>query len=612
MDTQVGPEGPGAAASDEPADADAPKDGGSPTLTFLFTDIEGSTRLEQRLGTTRYGALRERHRELLRAAFAAADGTERGTEGDSFFVTFPSAHDAVAAAAAAQRALSAEPWPEDGRVAVRMGIHSGEASLAGGSLVGIDINRAARIAAAAHGGQVVASAVSRALVGEAPGGGLSWLDLGEHRLKDLDAPERLSQLVIEGLAAEFPGLRGTLGAGDLPVPVTTFVGRARELEEASALLAASRLLTLTGPGGTGKTRLALELARRSASAFPDGAWWVPLETIGDAELVPATIAHRLRLPDRGGVDPVARLEQHLGARTTLLVLDNFEQVMGAAPGGPPARGGAPSQGADRPAARRCISPGSRSRWCRRWRPPTLPRNGTSGRWPAPRRRPCSSIALGPCGQAMPRRPRTRARSRRSATVSTACRWPSSWRPPASVCCRPPRSWRASITASRCSRVARATCPPDGRRCAAPSPGATTCWMPTTDGCSRASRCSRAVPTSRPSRRSVGTRRATSSTGSRRWWTRASSDVATPTTASRGSRCSRPSGHVRRSSSRASMPRQRRGSVTPVTTWVSRSGWPAERRPATGRRSIIWSVTTWTCARRSRGRWRRTTRRSPRA
>ncbi len=331
METRAGPEGTGAAAPSEGTPGDpthAP--GHGPTLTFLFTDIEGSTRLERQLGTTRYAEVRERHRTLLRAAFAVANGTEQGTEGDSFFVTFVSARDAIAAAAAGQRALSAEPWPEDGRVAVRMGLHSGEATSVGGSLVGLDINRAARIGAAGHGGQVVVSAATRALVGEAPGPGLSWLDLGEHTLKDVEAPERLAQLVISGLPDEFPRLRGTVGAGDLPVPLTTFVGREREVEELSGLMGSGRLLTLTGPGGTGKTRLALELARGCEPWFADGAWWVPLESISDPDLVAATIAHRLRLADRGGSDPVTRLEQHLAARSTLLLLDNFEQVMGAA------------------------------------------------------------------------------------------------------------------------------------------------------------------------------------------------------------------------------------------------------------------------------------------
>ncbi|MET0772476.1 MAG: AAA family ATPase, partial [Candidatus Limnocylindrales bacterium] len=331
METRADTEGSHPAPLDDPVEA-APDRAvrGAPTLTFLFTDIEGSTRLEQRLGTSRYAAVRERHRELLRDAFAAAGGTEQGTEGDSFFVTFPGARDAVSAAAAAQRALASEAWPDDGRVAVRMGIHSGEASLVGGSLVGIDINRAARIGASGHGGQVVVSAVTRALAGESPGEGLSWIDLGEHSLKDLQAPERLAQLVVAGLPSEFPRLRGTVGAGDLPPSITTFVGRVREIDELTTLLRANRLLTLTGPGGTGKTRLALEVARRCEASFPDGAWWVPLEAVAEPELVAASVAQRLRLVDRGGADPEARLAEHLADRVSLVILDNFEQVMGAA------------------------------------------------------------------------------------------------------------------------------------------------------------------------------------------------------------------------------------------------------------------------------------------
>lgn len=331
METRADTEGTHPAPLDEPVQASPDRAvRGGPTLTFLFSDIEGSTRLEERLGTASYAAVRERHRAILRDAFSTSGGAEQGTEGDSFFVTFPGARDAVRAAAAAQRALTAEAWPEDGPVAVRMGIHAGEATMVGGSLVGLDINRAARIAAAGHGGQVVVSAVARALAGESPGAGLSWMDLGEHALKDLPAPERLSQLVIDGLPSEFPRLRGTVGAGDLPVPLTTFVGRSREVDELAALLGSNRLLTLTGPGGTGKTRLALVLARRCEAWFPDGAWWVPLEAVADAELVAATIAHRLRLADRGGVDPAARLEEHLAGRASLVVLDNFEQLMGAA------------------------------------------------------------------------------------------------------------------------------------------------------------------------------------------------------------------------------------------------------------------------------------------
>ncbi|MCY7416998.1 MAG: adenylate/guanylate cyclase domain-containing protein [Chloroflexi bacterium] len=221
---------------------------GTATATFLFSDIEGSTRLEGSVGTTRYGALRERHRAILRAAFQERHGEEQGTEGDSFFVTFASARDAVAAAATGQRALAAEPWPDDGAIRVRMGLHTGESESVGGSLVGLDINRASRSAALANGGQIVVSTATRSLVGDALPDGAAWLDLGDHRLRDLDSTERLWQVSVAGLPDAFPPLRsGTAALGNMPTRLTTFVGRDQELAEVLALFAAGRLLTLTGP-----------------------------------------------------------------------------------------------------------------------------------------------------------------------------------------------------------------------------------------------------------------------------------------------------------------------------------------------------------------------------
>jgi predicted ATPase/class 3 adenylate cyclase len=301
------------------------------TVTFLFSDIEGSTLLAQALGPERYGKVLERHRALLREAFLAGGGTEVGTEGDSFFVVFERPASAVGAAADAQRRLAAEPWPDDGTVRVRMGIHSGEGILADGTYVGNDVNRAARIAAAAHGGQVLLSETTSSLVTGALPDGTTLRALGEHRLKDL-RPERLCQVVIDGLAADFPPIR-SLDArpNNLPTQLTTFVGREKEIDEASNLLRRARLLTLTGPGGTGKTRLSLELAARMADGFPDGVWFVPLEPISEASLVPATIAQVLGLPDRGGRSPVERLVDHLAGLRVLLVLDNLEQVRSAAP-----------------------------------------------------------------------------------------------------------------------------------------------------------------------------------------------------------------------------------------------------------------------------------------
>jgi predicted ATPase/class 3 adenylate cyclase len=306
------------------------------TLTFLFSDIEGSTRLEQEVGTAAYAVLRERHRELLRTAFSACAGEEQGTEGDSFFVVFATARAALAAAVAAQRALAAEPWPAGSPVRVRMGVHSGEARTAGGSLVGLDINRAARIAGAAHGGQVLVSETTRTLAhgdaGDGVPGGLAFRDLGEHRLKDLPAPEHLHQLLADGLRVEFPVIR-SLDARvvSLPVQLTSFVGREEDLEAAGSLLAGTRLLTLTGPGGTGKTRLSIELASRHAGDFADGVYFAALDAVRDPGLVPSQIAGCVGLVEGGGRSSRDVLVDWLGTRSVLLVLDNFEQVLDAAP-----------------------------------------------------------------------------------------------------------------------------------------------------------------------------------------------------------------------------------------------------------------------------------------
>jgi predicted ATPase/class 3 adenylate cyclase len=299
------------------------------TVTFFFSDIEGSTRLV-RAGADRWPAILERHRELLRAAFEAYGGSEVGTEGDSFFAAFPSAPAAVAAAVEAQRALAVEPWPDDAVVRVRIGLHTGEASLSAKTYVGLHVHRASRIASVGHGGQVLLSEATRSLVQDALPDGVGLRDLGEHRLKDLEHPEHLWQLVIPGLQAEFPAV-SSLDAtpNNLPTRLTTFLGRDAEIEAIRALLADSRLLTLTGPGGTGKTRLSLEVARRALPDHPDGAWFVELAPIRDPDLVPATIALALNLSERAGQPPMERLVDHIGQNRVLLVLDNFEQVLGA-------------------------------------------------------------------------------------------------------------------------------------------------------------------------------------------------------------------------------------------------------------------------------------------
>ena len=302
------------------------------TRTFLFTDIEGSTRLEQAIGTGRYAEIRERHRALLRAAFADAHGTEQGTEGDSFFVTFPSAGEGLAAAVAAQRSLLAEAWPDDVTVRVRMGLHAGEAQDAGGSLVGLDVNRAARIAAAANGGQIVASDAIRALAASDLPAGVTLRSLGSHRLKDLREPEPLSQVVADGLPDTFPPLR-SLDArpNNLPTQLTSFVGREAELAAAGELLAANRLVTLTGPGGTGKTRLSLQIAADAAEAFPDGIFFVALETVREPVLVPSRLAAAIGIAEPAKRTAQEVVEEWLGDKQVLFVLDNLEQVLGVGP-----------------------------------------------------------------------------------------------------------------------------------------------------------------------------------------------------------------------------------------------------------------------------------------
>ncbi len=300
------------------------------TVTFLFSDIEGSTRLAHDLGD-RWPALLERHRVILRAAFVAHGGVEVQTEGDGFFVAFAGAPAAIAAAARAQRDLAAEPWPPDGAVRVRMGLHAGEGVVdADGSYVGHDVHRAARVAGAAHGGQVLVSETVRALTAATLPAGLSLRDLGEHRLKDL-RPEPLAQLVIEGLRADFPPVRSLdVRPNNLPTQLTSFVGREQELAAVAGLLASTRLLTLTGPGGTGKTRLALQLAAAVADEHPDGVWFVALEPLRDPALVLSTVARTLGLTEKPSESALDALAETVGERRMLFVLDNFEQVVEAA------------------------------------------------------------------------------------------------------------------------------------------------------------------------------------------------------------------------------------------------------------------------------------------
>ena len=279
----------------------------SGTVTLLFTDVEGSTRLLHELGPEAYGEALQEHRRVLRGVFARHEGREVDTQGDAFFVAFPTADGAVAAARDAQLELAGGP------VAVRMGLHTGTPHVTEEGYVGADVHLGARVAAAGHGGQVLVSAATRDLVE------LELIYLGEHRLKDFEQPVPIFQLGDR----RFPPLK-TIASTNLPRPASSFLGREREVADVVALVREGRrLVALTGPGGTGKTRLAIEAATELVGEFSAGVFWVPLAPIRDPRLVVETVGQTL-----GAANGLAA---HVGERELLLVLDNFEQVVEAAP-----------------------------------------------------------------------------------------------------------------------------------------------------------------------------------------------------------------------------------------------------------------------------------------
>ena len=301
----------------------------SGTVTLLFSDIEGSTRLLQRTGGDAYADLLAEHRRLLAETFDRHNGFHVGGEGDSFFFVFASADEAAAAAAEAQRALAGHEWPTGTEVRVRIGLHTGEPRVIGRDYVGLDVHRAARVMAAGHGGQVLLTEATRALLDDR----FEVRDLGDHRLRDLSGTQRLYQLLVDGLPAEFPPLR-TLDnrPSNLPPTSTSFVGRTRELEEIAEMLKRRdvQLLTLTGPGGAGKSRLALQVASSMVEGFDHGVFFVSLSPVRDWELVGLTIAQTLGLREHPGEPVLDALTEYLRDRRMLLVLDNLEQVTAAA------------------------------------------------------------------------------------------------------------------------------------------------------------------------------------------------------------------------------------------------------------------------------------------
>jgi predicted ATPase/class 3 adenylate cyclase len=305
------------------------------TVTFLFSDIEGSTLLMRRLGADEsYAQVLSESQALLRAIWAAHGGVEVDTAGDGFFVAFPSAPQAVAAATAATRTLAAHPWPEGVDVRVRIGLHTGAPRLMGDHYVGMDVHRAARIAAAGHGGQVLLSDATEALARDHLPEGVSARDLGSHRLKDLRRAERIFQLIMPELPSEFSPLKTVHSRrSNLPAQLTALLGREAALEAVCVLLRRDdiRLVTLTGPGGIGKTRLSLQVAAELLGGFSDGVWLVRLSPVSNADLVLQAIADSLGLKEAQGRPVAETLREHLHEKRLLLVLDNFEQVASAAP-----------------------------------------------------------------------------------------------------------------------------------------------------------------------------------------------------------------------------------------------------------------------------------------
>ncbi|MGZ3679245.1 MAG: ATP-binding protein [Ktedonobacterales bacterium] len=300
------------------------------TVTFLFTDIEGSTRLLQQLGE-RYENVLADHRRLLRAAFEAHSGHEVDTQGDAFFVAFSRAVDALSCAAQAQRSLAAHLWPDGAAVRVRMGLHTGEPMLAGGGYVGLDVHRAARICAAGHGGQILLSQATRDLADGRLPEGTELVDLGEHLLPDLLQLEHIYQLILLDHPADFPPLK-TLNRRrhNLPAQATPLIGREQEVAETRGLLQGeTRMVTLTGPGGIGKTRLGLQVAAESLDSFVDGVYFVALASLRDAGLVAPAIAQTLGLRESGGRSIEESLWAYLAEKRVLLMLDNFEQLLDA-------------------------------------------------------------------------------------------------------------------------------------------------------------------------------------------------------------------------------------------------------------------------------------------
>jgi predicted ATPase/class 3 adenylate cyclase len=306
--------------------------GGVETLTFLFTDIEGSTALLGRLGADLYAQVLAGHHTLIRSALAAHGGREVDTQGNAFFAVFSSPRACMVAVLAMQQDMETHAWPAGERVRVRMGVHCGEAARTATGLVGLEVHRAARVAAVGHGGQVLVSEAAAVLVRDGLPPGAALTDLGRHRLKDLGRPERIFQLHGAGLQAGFPPLRSLDNLAlpnNLPAQLSVFIGRDREVSEVRALVESSGLVTLTGAGGAGKTRLGLQVAAELLDGSGDGVWLVELAAVTNEDAVASAVSEALRLAARPGRPVLETLLDALAPQDVLIVLDNCEHLIGA-------------------------------------------------------------------------------------------------------------------------------------------------------------------------------------------------------------------------------------------------------------------------------------------
>ena len=299
-------------------------------VTFYFSDIEGSTRLVQSLDEEIWSRVIDRHFSITEGILAATGGVKVRTVGDEFFLVFPEAVDAADVALAVQRAHVAEKWPGGIDLRIRIGLHSGLAALGGDDYVGFDVHLAARISAAGHGGQIVVSAETARRIRDSLASGVTLEDMGSHRLKDIAEPHRIFQLTAHDLQVRFPALK-TEGRGELRIPIdpTVFVGRQKEIEDVAGLLKKSRLVTLTGPGGSGKTRLSKQVASEVVDVFPDGIYFVDLSALEDSTLVTGAILTALGVHQTQGVEPLDLAITALGRSQACLILDNLEQVIDA-------------------------------------------------------------------------------------------------------------------------------------------------------------------------------------------------------------------------------------------------------------------------------------------